>query len=208
MSSAGGRVSSGAHPDLAAPLSDGFVSIDSETTGMDPRADRVVALAAVRHGPRNDEVALFETLVDPGRPISAASAAVHGIDDDMVRGAPALEAVLPAFRAFVGASIPVAHMGAFDLAFLQKPLARAGLPTLERMLDTAVLASRLLRPLPDLSLEAVCARLGVPVVGRHTAAGDARLAAAVFRGLLPHLEARGVRTLGAALDWGDVARGL
>lgn len=194
------------HPRLGALLTDGFVAIDCETTGMAPRTDRIVSLAAVRFGAGCREEAAFDTLVDPGRPIPAASVAIHGIRDDMVRGSPPLEAVLPAFRAFVGPAIPIAHMGAFDLAFLQRPLRRAGLATLERMLDTAVLAARLLPPLPELSLDAVCAYLGIPVVGRHTAIGDARLAAAVLARMLPELERRGASTLQAALHWGDVTR--
>lgn len=197
--------SPGMHPALDVSIGDGFVAFDTETTGMDARTDRVVAIAAVRWGP-GGEIDGFETLVDPGRPIPSASTAVHGIDDAAVRGAPSLDAVLPAFREFVGDSVPVAHMGAFDLAFLQRPLARARLPALERMLDTAVLAARLLPPLPELSLDAVCAYLGIPVAGRHTALGDARLAAAVLARLRPELERRGASTLRAALHWGDVTR--
>lgn len=194
-----------AHPSLEARVADGFVALDTETTGMDPRSDHVVALAVVRWGPRG-EITSFETLVDPGRPIPPASTTVHGLDDAAVRGAPSLGTVLPAFRDFVGDAIPVAHMGAFDLAFLKRSLARARLPALERMLDTAVLAARLLPPLPELSLDAVCAYLGIPVVGRHTALGDARLAAAVLARLLPELERRGASRLRDALHWGDVTR--
>ena len=191
-------------PPLDARIADGFVALDTETTGMDARTDRVVALAATRWGPHG-EIASFETLVDPGRPIPPASTAVHGLDDEAVRGSPSLAEVLPAFRDFVADGIPVAHMGAFDLAFLRRPLAGARLPALERILDTAVLTSRLLPPLPELSLDAVCAALGIPVVGRHTALGDARLAAAIFVRLRPELERRRAATLGAALHWGDVS---
>jgi len=195
----------GLHPSLDARIADGFVALDTETTGMDARTDRVVALAATRWGPRG-EITSFETLIDPGRPIPSASTAVHGLDDAAVRGSPSLMDALPAFRAFVGDGVPVAHMAAFDLAFLRPQLARAGLPALERMLDTAVLASRLLPPLPELSLDAVCALLGIPVVGRHTALGDARLAAAVLLRLRPELQRRGAETLRDALHWGDVTR--
>lgn len=195
----------GLHPSLDARLADGFVALDTETTGMDRRRDDIVALAAVRWE-AGFEAARFMTLVDPGRPIPPASTAVHGLNDAAVRGAPALNTVLPAFRDFVGDAIPVAHMGAFDLAFLKRPLAQAQLPALERMLDTAVLAARLLPPLPELSLDAVCASLGIPIVGRHTALGDARLAAAILRHLLPELERRGASCLRDALHWGDVTR--
>lgn len=194
------------HPRPRQLLADAtFVAFDLETTGMDPRLDRVVALGAVRFT-HEGAIAEFEELVHPGRPIPSQAVSVHGIDDDAVRGRPALEDVLATFRAFIDDSVPVTYMGAFDLAFLRGPLRRARQPALERVLDTAVLASRLLAPLPELSLEALCARLGLPADGRHTAVGDARLAARIFLQLLPLLHKRGARTLHDALDWGDVTR--
>lgn len=183
-----------------------FVAFDLETTGMDPRLDRVVAVGAVRFTHAGDFTATFDELVDPGRPIPAPAVAVHGIDDDAVRGRPALEAVVPTFRAFIGEAVPVTHMGAFDLAFLRGPLRRARQPSIERVLDTAVLGSRLLAPLHELSLEALCAKLGLPADGRHTAVGDAAIAARIFVRLLPLLHKRGARTLHEALDWGDITR--
>lgn len=195
------------HPPHDVRLEDAtFCALDTETTGMDPRRDRVVAIGAVRfglNGHRSDEL---DVLVDPGVPISAPSTAVHGIADDHVRGRPRLEAALPEVRGFLADAIPVAHMGAFDLAFLRGPLRRGRLPSVERMLDTAVLASRLLGPLPDLSLEALCATFGIELSGRHTAIGDARLAAKIFTRLAPALRRRGARTLTDALQWGDVHR--
>ena len=195
------------HPRPRQLLADAtFVAFDLETTGMDPRLDRVVALGAVRFTPEGDIAATLEEIVHPGRPIPAQAVAVHGIDDDAVRGRPALEDVLVTFRGFIGDAVPVTYMGAFDLAFLRVPLRRARQPALERVLDTAVLAARLLAPMPELSLEALCARLGIPADGRHTAVGDARLAARIFLQLLPLLHKRGARTLHDALDWGDVTR--
>ncbi|MFP5306410.1 MAG: hypothetical protein ACLGI7_11375, partial [Gammaproteobacteria bacterium] len=56
-------------------------------------------------------------------------------------------------------------------------------------------------PQPDAhQLEAIAERLGLSVVGRHTALGDAILAAEVFLRLLPLLAARGIHTLTQALD--------
>lgn len=185
-----------------------FCAIDSETTGMEPRRDRVVALGAVRFGSDGQVTAELGVLVDPEIPIPATATAIHGITDADVRGRPRLEDALPGFRGFIADAIPVAHMGAFDLAFLRGPLRAARLPSLERMLDTAVLAERLAGPLPDTSLEALCARFGLSPAGRHTALGDARIAASIMSRLLPLLRHRGARTLGEALDWGDVGRGV
>jgi DNA polymerase III subunit epsilon len=183
-----------------------FVAFDVETTGMDPRRDRVVAVGAVRFTHAGAITGTFDEIVDPRRPIPAQAVAVHGIDDDAVRGRPALQAVVAPFRAFVGDAVPVTYMGSFDLAFLRGPLRRARQPSLERVLDAAVLASRLLGPLPEVSLETLCVRLGLPVNGRHTAVGDATLAARILVRLFPLLHRRGARTLHDALDWGDVTR--
>jgi DNA polymerase-3 subunit epsilon len=185
-----------------------FAAFDCETTGMDPRRDRIVALGAVRFTLDGAIAATFQELVDPGLPIPPTAIAVHGIDDAAVRGRPDIATIVPVFRSFIGESVPVAHMAAFDLAFLRGPLRRARQPTLERVLDTAVIASRLLAPLPDLSLETLCARLGLPAAGRHTALGDATITARVFGKLTVLLERRGARTLHEALDWGDAAHAV
>ena len=61
----------------------------------------------------------FERLVDPGRLIGAVAARVHGITDEVVRGQPALPAVLLEFRRFAQGAVLVAHNAAFDLRFLK-----------------------------------------------------------------------------------------
>src|SRR5690606_8712365 len=87
------------------------------------------------------------------------------------------------------------HAIGFDLAVLAAEAERCGLPPPRlRALDTRLLAELVAPSLPGLTLEALCAWLSLPVAARHTALGDARMAARIFTALLPLLRARGIRS--------------
>jgi DNA polymerase-3 subunit epsilon len=172
-----------------------YTAFDLETTGLDPREDAIIALGAVHLlGSRVLRHEVFEALVDPGRPIPKASTEVHGLTWEMLKGKPKLEEVLPAFRAFLEGSVLVAHNGAFDMAFLRK----VGIDQ-PPLVDTLLLAHLLFPDLKDHRLERLAERFGVPVLGRHTALGDALMTAEVYARMIPLLKARGFRTLGQAL---------
>lgn len=190
-----GRLLLDARLPLAHLFDPGFVAIDLETTGLDPRRDAIVAAAAIPfvHGrPR----AGFVTLVNPGRAIPPAATAVHGIDDAAVAGAPSVHAMLSDFAAACGNRIVVGHDVGFDLAVLARTRSPAG-TALGRglVLDSRRLAAAAQPHASDRRLEVVAAGLGLDVSGRHTAPGDARMAGEILVALLPALHARGTRTV-------------
>jgi DNA polymerase-3 subunit epsilon len=183
------------------PLSELTYSVfDTETTGLDPSGgDEIIAIGAARivNGRLLSEET-FEQLVDPRRPLSPGSAAVHGITPERLAGQPTIEAVLPRFRRFVEDTVLVGHNAAFDLRFLQLKEALTGVVFDQPVLDTLLLSALLHPNQESHSLEAIAQRLGVEIVERHTALGDAIATGEVFLRMIPLLLAAGIETLGQA----------
>ena len=179
-----------------------YTVLDTETTGLDAASgDEIVSLAAVRvvNG-RVVATEAFDRLVDPGRRVSARALEVHGISDAMLAGQPRIDDVLPAFAAFASDTVLVGHNVSFDLQFLAGPQARTGVRLDNPVLDTLLLSAALHPDHGEHALDAIATRLGVDVVGRHTALGDALVTADVLVRLLRLLEAQGVDTLGEAMS--------
>ncbi len=194
----------GAPQDLRArPLGElAYTVFDMETTGLAPSAgDEIISIGAVRivNG-RLLKAEIFEQLVDPRRPLNPDSTKVHGIDAGMLAGQPGIEKVLPAFHKFCEDTVLVAHNAAFDMRFLELKEKSAGVRFDQPVLDTLLLSAVAQPDVQDHRLEAIAERLGVPVIGRHTALGDALLTGEAFLRLLALLREQGIATLGEALD--------
>ncbi|WP_295315057.1 3'-5' exonuclease [Roseobacter sp.] len=183
------------------PLRDlAWVVFDSETTGLDPQKDEVVQLAAVRiiNG-RIVAGEVFDALVNPGRPIPAASTKVHGVSEEMVRAAPPFPDVCRSFHGFCAEAVIIAHNAPFDVAFLKRAEPSSGCVFDHPVLDTVHLSAIVFGGAEEHTLDALCYRLNITIAPelRHTALGDAEATARAFCALLPVLEARGLNTFGA-----------
>ncbi len=179
-----------------------YTVFDTETTGLNPaQGDEIIQIGAARIV--NNKLLrqeCFEQLVDPQRPIPAASIPIHGIQPEMVQGQPTIDQVLPAFHAFAQDTVLVAHNAAFDMRFLQLKEQRTGVVFDQPVLDTLLL-SALVHPNQDSHrLEALAERFNVTIIGRHTAMGDAMVTAEVFVKLIPLLAEKGIHTLGQARE--------
>ena len=171
------------------------MAVDLETTGLNPRTDAIVALAAIPFVGGQPQPGLV-TLVQPGRPIPPTSTAIHGITDEMVAAAPAVPPTLRALEDACGTDVLVGHGLAFDLAVIgrERRAHRLG-PLANHALDTMRLAAALHRDWTELGLDAVAARVGVSITGRHTPDGDAIAAGRILLTLLPALAQHGLRTV-------------
>jgi DNA polymerase-3 subunit epsilon len=109
------------------------VVLDTETTGMDPAADRVIELALVKfeYSKESGEIGrvldVYDGLEDPGFPIPPESTAIHGITDEMVAGQRVDDAAIE--RLMDGVGVVIAHNAAFDRPFVERRWPRfAGMP--------------------------------------------------------------------------------
>ncbi|MBY0430864.1 MAG: 3'-5' exonuclease, partial [Rhodospirillales bacterium] len=201
-------------PALMAPSPDtplealSVLVLDTETTGLDVRTDRIVAVGAVRlHGDRVYRGVTLDRLVNPGCTISTRSIAIHGITDYMVADAPRVAEVLPDLHEMMRNTVVVGHNIGFDLAMLRRSAGEAGLEWRDPpWLDTLLLAAALEPDAEDFNLESLALRLAVNVSGRHTALGDSFVTAEVYVRLIPRLAKVGVRTWGQAVEFSRRAR--
>jgi DNA polymerase-3 subunit epsilon len=179
-----------------------YTVFDTETTGLNPsEGDEIIQIGATRIvGGKLRRQECFEQLVDPQRDIPAAGIPIHGITPEMVQDQPRIDSVLPAFHTFAQDTVLVAHNAAFDMRFLQLKETRTGVRFEQPVLDTLLLSAAVHPNQESHGLEAIAERLGVTVLGRHTALGDAMVTAEVFLKLLPLLQAAGIHTLGQARE--------
>ncbi|MBE2261540.1 MAG: DNA polymerase III subunit epsilon [Burkholderiaceae bacterium] len=185
------------------PLSElAYTVFDTETTGLNPsEGDEIIQIGAARIvNTRLLRQESFEQLIDPGRLIPAASIPIHGITQEMVKGQPNIEQVLPAFHAFAQDTVLVAHNAAFDMKFLQLLEGRTGIAFHNPVLDTLLLSAVVHPNQESHRLEAIAERFNITVLGRHTALGDAIVTAEVWLRLIPLLQEMGIRTVREARE--------
>ena len=166
---------------LLAPAPEGeWVSLDLETTGLDPASDHILSLAAVPV--RAGRVLLserFERRIRPDRAFGIESIRHHRITpDEASAGEPVVE-VVREFLHWLGGRRLLGYNLGFDLDMLAPHVrALAGFdlpnPTVD-LADAVAAAQRRQRPDAPVNLDLVhiANRLGVPMIGRHTALGDA-----------------------------------
>ena len=171
-------------------LTDTFVALDVEATGMDPDRHEVIEVAVVVSSP-TEPLERYATLVRPRRPLSLDISALTGISAADLNGAPDMAEVAPRLRRLLAGRPIVGHSVAMDVAML----GAAGITLPNPVYDTYQLATLLVPDLPAYGLTTVARALGVAAPDGHRALPDADASAAVFRALLARLEEHDATTL-------------
>ena len=178
-----------------------YTVFDLETTGLNPNeGDEIIAVGAMRMvNGRLLQDERFEQLVDPQRSVPWTSVKIHGIHPEMLKGKPKIQDVLPMFHEFAKDTILVAHNAAFDMRFLQLKEENTGVQFVNPVLDTLLLSAVVHPSHEDHALEAIAKRLGVQILARHTAIGDAMATGEMYLKFLPLLAQQQIFTLKEAM---------
>lgn len=164
-------------------MTETFVSLDVETTGLDAATDEIVEIGVVRFN-RDEILDRYSSLVRPSRPLSLNIAALTGIDPQEVQSARPWSEVSAEVRRVVADHPIVGHSISFDVSMLTEADFRVS----QSFFDTFHLSSLFLHDLPSYSLNSVAETLGIPVVSAHRALADAETAALVFQRLLMEMD--------------------
>ena len=166
---------------------DEYVAFDLETTGLSSANDRIIEIGAVvmKNG---EELDRFQTFVDPQRPLEKKIVELTGITDEMLKGAPKIEEVLPEFLKFIGNRVLVAHNSDFDTGFIRAECARQGLPYTYTAADTLILSQNMLPQLNKFKLDIVSNALSLPDFNHHRAADDAVTCGLIMHRLMVRME--------------------
>lgn len=132
-----------------------YVAFDIETTGLNPKYDKIIEIGAVRV--RNGElVDTFSTFVNPAKSLPARIVELTGIRDADVAAAPYIDELLDPFLAFVGDDVLLGHNILFDYSFVKKAAVNQKRTFEKQGIDTLRIAKQFLSELESRQLGFLC----------------------------------------------------
>ena len=183
---------------FCAPNNKEYVSLDCETTSLDPNRAELVTIAATKIiDNRIITSKPFELRLRAPQSLDSGSVKIHKIrHQDLVDGLSEKEALLKLID-FIGNRPLVGYHIRYDKKILDLACLRhLGFPLANPLVEVSqIYHDKLEKHLPnayfDLSLDAICRHLDLPIQDKHDALQDAIAAALVFvrltRGDLPSL---------------------
>jgi len=178
-----------------------WVVIDCETSGLDPKQDRLLSVAAVDvTAERIAAGCAYAAVLRQQEPSRVDNILVHGLGGDAQLGGDPAPRVLRELTAFISDAIPVAFHAPFDKAVLAKAFAQAGVRARrKRWLDLAVLAPVLFPDRKAKDLDSWLAAFAIECASRHEALSDAYATAQLLLVMLDKARSDGVATAEALI---------
>ena len=161
-----------------------YVCLDLETTGLDPKTDKIIEIGAVKV--RGGEIVdTFQSFVNPGRMLPEKIVELTGICDEDLKDAVSIETVIPKFLEFSGNDCFLGHSVLFDYSFMKKAVVNLdGKNKYEKFgIDTLKISRKHLASLESRRLSYLCAYYGIDQKA-HRALGDAMATHFLYQRLL------------------------
>ncbi len=160
------------------------IIFDTETTGLDNKADRVIEIGGIELMNHFPTGRTFHVYINPGdRKVHLDALAVHGITDEFLKDKPSFAGIVAELQEFFDGAKWIAHNATFDMGFINAEFDRLGIPPVpaDMVIDTLALARRK-HPMGPNSLDALCRRYGIDNSHRtkHGALLDSELLAEVY----------------------------
>lgn len=166
-----------------------YISVDLETTGLNPKTDRIIEIGALRVE-NGVETGTFHAMVNPGRLLDDKITELTGIRDEELTDAEDICQVFPRFLQFAGELPLLGHGILFDYSFLKKVAVNLKQPFERKGIDTLKIARHYLPELPSRSLGNLCIHYGIAHQA-HRALEDARATHLLYRQLCQDFQVEG-----------------
>lgn len=156
-----------------------YAIVDIETTGGYAANHRITEIAIYHHD-GIDITDHYRTLINPGRNIPYFITGLTGINYEMVKEAPAFNDIAKEVFGWLDGRVFVAHNAHFDYSFLKKEFEEVGIAWNTKKLCTVRLARKIIPGLHSYGLGRLAESLGIKILDRHRAGGDAFATAKIF----------------------------
>lgn len=158
-----------------------FICIDLETTGLNPKRDRIIEIGAVKV--RNGQIVeTFQQLIDPRQQLEERVEILTGISSKELEGNPTIQEVLPMLKEFLGEDVLLGHRVLFDYSFLKRTFTNEKIPFERKGIDTLKLARQFVTDCESKKLESLCKHYGIKHQA-HRALGDAAATVELYQKL-------------------------
>ena len=159
-----------------------FICIDLETTGLNPKRDRIIEIGAVKVR-EGKIVETFQQLIDPKQQLEERVEILTGITSKELEGKPTIQEVLPRLQAFLEEDVLLGHRVLFDYSFLKRAFTNEKISFERKGIDTLKLARQFVTDCESKKLESLCKHYGI-ILQAHRALNDAQATVELYQKLV------------------------
>ena len=169
-----------------------FICIDLETTGLNPKRDRIIEIGAVKV--RDGKIVeTFQQLIDPKQQLEERVEMLTGISSKELEGKPTIREVLPALREFLEEDVLLGHRVLFDYSFLKRTFTNEKISFERKGIDTLKLARQFVTDCESKKLESLCQYYDIKLQA-HRALNDAQATVELYQKLVENYYNEGAFT--------------